>query len=164
MTDEKKTLKFQMMMSPSEAKLLDDWMFDNRIRSRAEAIRRLWRVGLLFDAKAAEITRLRSQLMDGATGLLSALADSKNAKDTADFLRPSADVIASTAFLQLQVGLVTRYLHSLKEDLPFDDAEDQAKEEIAIIEKAIADMKEGKKVRLDVDAAGAVIRLDDETE
>lgn len=49
MADDKKTLKFQMMMSPSEADELDDWMFQNRIRSRAEAIRRLCQIGLSFD-------------------------------------------------------------------------------------------------------------------
>lgn len=49
MTDEKKTLKFQMMMSPREAKELDDWMFSHRVRSRAEAIRMLCQVGLSTD-------------------------------------------------------------------------------------------------------------------
>lgn len=39
--DDKKTLKFQMMMSPKEAEILDNWMFEHRIRSRAEAIRKL---------------------------------------------------------------------------------------------------------------------------
>lgn len=50
MTDDKKTLKFQMMMSPQEAERLDDWMFQNRLRSRAEAIRQLCDVGLVADA------------------------------------------------------------------------------------------------------------------
>lgn len=50
MDDDKKTLKFQMMMSPAEAQELDDWMFKNRIRSRAEAIRRLTQIGLIADA------------------------------------------------------------------------------------------------------------------
>ena len=54
MSDEKKTLKFQMMMSPREAQELDDWMFANRIRSRAEAIRRLWRIGLETTRKEKE--------------------------------------------------------------------------------------------------------------
>lgn len=49
MDGDKKTLKFQMMMSPAEAKELDDWMFKNRIRSRAEAIRRLTQIGLIAD-------------------------------------------------------------------------------------------------------------------
>lgn len=47
MADDKKTLKFQMMMSPNEAEVLDDWMFKNRIKSRAEAIRRLCQMGII---------------------------------------------------------------------------------------------------------------------
>lgn len=46
MSEDKKTLKFQMMMSPREAAELDDWMLANRLRSRAEAIRRLVQIGL----------------------------------------------------------------------------------------------------------------------
>lgn len=41
MANEPKTVKFQMMLSKSEARAIDDWGFANRIRSRAEAIRRL---------------------------------------------------------------------------------------------------------------------------
>lgn len=52
-TEEKKTLKFQMMMSPQEADQLDDWMFQNRVRSRAEAIRQLWQRGLLVESAQA---------------------------------------------------------------------------------------------------------------
>lgn len=52
MSDNKKTLKFQMMMSPAEAEVLDNWMFENRIRSRAEAIRRLVQIGLTADKLA----------------------------------------------------------------------------------------------------------------
>lgn len=49
MSDDKKTIKFQMMMSPSEAEALDDWGFSHRIRSRAEAIRQLIQKGLLYE-------------------------------------------------------------------------------------------------------------------
>lgn len=58
MADDKKTLKFQMMMSPGEAEVLDNWMFQNRIRSRAEAIRRLCQIGLLLDGMADEMVAL----------------------------------------------------------------------------------------------------------
>lgn len=47
--DELKTIKFQMMLSESEAKMIDDWGFSNRIRSRAEAIRRLCQMALYVD-------------------------------------------------------------------------------------------------------------------
>ena len=43
---ERKTIKFQMMLSESEASALDDWGFANRLKSRAEVIRRLCRMGI----------------------------------------------------------------------------------------------------------------------
>lgn len=46
MSGEKKTAKFQMMMSPSEVKAIDDWKFANRKQSRAEAIRALIQIAL----------------------------------------------------------------------------------------------------------------------
>jgi hypothetical protein len=55
MADELKTIKFQMMLSPSEAGRIDDWGFERRIRSRAEAIRRLCANGLTMKASAREI-------------------------------------------------------------------------------------------------------------
>ena len=61
MTD-KRTLKFQMMMSPQEAAALDDWMFKHRIRSRAEAIRQLCQKAMTteWDAVKAERERCAS--------------------------------------------------------------------------------------------------------
>ena len=50
MADELKTIKFQLMLSQPEADAIDDWGFKNRIRSRAEAIRRLCQMGLAVDA------------------------------------------------------------------------------------------------------------------
>lgn len=50
--DELKTIKFQMMLSESEARAIDDWGFAHRIRSRAEAIRRLCQLSLIFDDRA----------------------------------------------------------------------------------------------------------------
>lgn len=57
MSDDKKTLKFQMMMSPDEARALDDWMFNNRLRSRAEAIRRLCQIALLLDKEIPNLNK-----------------------------------------------------------------------------------------------------------
>lgn len=46
MTDELKTERIQLMMTPSEVKVIDDWSFENRIRGRAEAIRQLIKLGI----------------------------------------------------------------------------------------------------------------------
>lgn len=44
--DEKKTVRVQVVMAPSEVEQIDDWGFRNRIRSRSEVVRRLLLAGL----------------------------------------------------------------------------------------------------------------------
>jgi hypothetical protein len=73
MTDDKKTLKFQMMMSPNEAQALDDWMFRNRIRSRAEAIRRLWQMGMVIDSHLSDLIRHNAEAISTAGPAIDAL-------------------------------------------------------------------------------------------
>ena len=51
MADELKSERVQIVMSPSELKELDDWSWEQRIRSRSEAIRRLIKLGLQAAAK-----------------------------------------------------------------------------------------------------------------
>lgn len=46
MSDENKTARIQLLMTPSEVKAVDDWSFDNRVRGRSEAIRILIGAGL----------------------------------------------------------------------------------------------------------------------
>jgi hypothetical protein len=50
MTDERKTVRVHVLMTPSEAKAIDDSASEHRVRGRAEAVRRLVALGL----KAAE--------------------------------------------------------------------------------------------------------------
>lgn len=69
MAKEKKTLKFQMMMAPGEAEVLDDWMFRNRVRSRAEAIRRLCQIGLAVSERMEGFDAIQENF-EGATDRL----------------------------------------------------------------------------------------------
>lgn len=48
--NENKTERVQLLMSPSEVEAIDDWGFSHRIRTRAEAIRRLASQGLHYDS------------------------------------------------------------------------------------------------------------------
>lgn len=48
MSDELKDQRVVTMMSPSELAAIDDWMFENRVRSRGEAIRRLCQMGIHY--------------------------------------------------------------------------------------------------------------------
>jgi hypothetical protein len=44
--DAKRTIRVPLLLTPEEAKNLDDWRFANRIPSRSAAIRRLIELGL----------------------------------------------------------------------------------------------------------------------
>jgi hypothetical protein len=57
MADEKRDIKFQLMLSETEMKAIDDWSFANRVRTRAEAIRRLSQRGLLYDKLIQAVLR-----------------------------------------------------------------------------------------------------------
>ncbi len=45
----KRTEKLQIMLDDQELKTIDDWRFENRLPSRAAAIRELIRRGLMVD-------------------------------------------------------------------------------------------------------------------
>lgn len=55
LADELKDLRVVTMMSPTELEAIDEWMFENRLRSRGEAIRRLCRIGVLWDGISSEL-------------------------------------------------------------------------------------------------------------
>lgn len=46
MSEQLKTQRVTIMMSPAELNEIDEWSFQQRIRSRGEAIRRLIELGL----------------------------------------------------------------------------------------------------------------------
>jgi hypothetical protein len=48
-TPSKRTEKLQLMLNDEELKAIDDWRFQNRLPSRAAAIRELLRRGLTTD-------------------------------------------------------------------------------------------------------------------
>lgn len=52
---ENKTERVQLLMAPSEVEAIDDWGFKNRIRTRAEAIRRLCQIGMAVDEHTADL-------------------------------------------------------------------------------------------------------------
>ncbi len=46
MNEEPKNVRLPLMVTPSEARAIDDWRFKNRVPTRAEAIRQLIELGL----------------------------------------------------------------------------------------------------------------------
>lgn len=55
MAEELKDQRVVTMMSPTELEAIDEWMFENRLRSRGEAIRRLCRIGALWDGVSDDL-------------------------------------------------------------------------------------------------------------
>ena len=43
MGDEKRTVRVPLLLTPEEAKELDDWQFTNRLRTRSDALREMMR-------------------------------------------------------------------------------------------------------------------------
>lgn len=73
MNDEPKDQRIPIMMSASEVKAIDDWSFEHRIRTRAEAVRRLCVIGAECDQK--KLDQLE-QLLNSAMGnIVGAWAD-----------------------------------------------------------------------------------------
>lgn len=54
--DEPKDVRLPVMVTRSEAEAIDEWRFANRVPTRAEAIRRLIRLGLETAPKAGSST------------------------------------------------------------------------------------------------------------
>jgi metal-responsive CopG/Arc/MetJ family transcriptional regulator len=57
-SDDQKTARVQLLMTPDEVKAIDDWSFENRVRGRSEAIRRLIELGLGKGAKKRDADKL----------------------------------------------------------------------------------------------------------
>ena len=60
--DEQKTERFNMFMSPSEMKAIDDWAWQVKIRSKSEAVRRLCQIGLLVSGELEGLADSTSEL------------------------------------------------------------------------------------------------------
>lgn len=121
MADDKKTLKFQMMMSPTEAEVLDDWMFANRVRSRAEAIRRLTQIALAIEPIIEDVQKIsrRIALADGkiGTSVIDAIGDidSLDRNEFLDRISKAHDALTGPALdLALQGAKIDAIVSALK--------------------------------------------------
>lgn len=62
--NEKKTVRVQVVMAPSEVERIDDWGFKHRIRSRSEVVRKLVLAGLAALEKAEKVERSARKAAD----------------------------------------------------------------------------------------------------
>lgn len=64
--DEPKTERFNMFMSRSQMKAIDDWAWEKRIRSKSEAVRQLIETGLVYHRYAPSLQELGHRLARAA--------------------------------------------------------------------------------------------------
>jgi Arc/MetJ-type ribon-helix-helix transcriptional regulator len=62
--DEKKTVRVQVVMAPSEVERIDDWGFKHRIRSRSEVVRKLVLAGLAAMGKSEKDEKAHHKAAD----------------------------------------------------------------------------------------------------
>lgn len=132
MADELKTIKFQMMLSPSEAEAIDDWGFKRRIRSRAEAIRRLVQIGMEFDEQAPQLERhmeralkvmgltlekLRTEAIDGENPLSRKAggAIAMGMKEFADGYEAAMKAVSMRSLMRVRGNQDTQHLLEIRE-------------------------------------------------
>ena len=102
---ELKTIKFQMMLSPGEAKEIDDWSFSNRIRSRAEAIRRLCQIGIHTSAQQAMLETQSYDLLVKLVDYVAALNKLKvNGPDFTELSSRVGDFLNDVNDLAMKMG------------------------------------------------------------
>lgn len=64
MSEELKDQRVTIMLTPSEFKAVEDWSFENRIRSRGEAIRRLINRGIFFEEYHEHLSELTKLVLE----------------------------------------------------------------------------------------------------
>lgn len=132
MADELKTIKFQLMLSESEAKAMDDWGFSHRIRTRAEAIRRLCHIGLTFDEHRAELIEAFQGQYEELTKALPMLAELANDPDATERERALGQIILKTVSKQVSSAVLVRVLtgiaNNAKADREIEDILNETRE------------------------------------
>lgn len=129
---ELKTIKFQMMLSEREAREIDDWSFSNRIRSRAEAIRRLCQMAMIYDENSEPlvdiVVKLKSDFEERAEAAAQ-LLENVNVRDDAanEFIARTMDLLIDTferhQFLVNRLALMVGPAERYKTEPVFTDAQ-----------------------------------------
>lgn len=128
-----KSERFNMFISPAELKQIDEWAWENRIRSKSDAVRRLVQIGLVFDDNAKGIADAFMSLFDSYNTKVIAAAEalSKGNEEhearTDDFIRQmlnlSIETMEHLASLQVQLNLVMAPTMAMKADESFGAAQ-----------------------------------------
>ena len=132
MADELKTIKFQLMLSESEAKAMDDWGFSHRIRTRAEAMRRLCHIGLTFDQHRADFIGAFKEQYEELTKALPILEGLAHDPDATEREKALGQIILKTVSKQIAsvvlVRVITGIANNAKADKEIEDILSETRE------------------------------------
>jgi len=109
MSDEPKDQRIPIMMSASEVKAIDDWSFENRIRTRAEAVRRLCQIGLMTSSAAKDIAHRSGDLSQ----LLYILDDAERLQSKEHLMELKHHILS---LIQLNIGILSSTVIPTKSD------------------------------------------------
>ncbi|MEH3125540.1 hypothetical protein [Agrobacterium cavarae] len=136
--DEQKTERFNMFMSPSEMKAIEDWAWENRIRSKSEAVRRLCQIGLVCEVPTVTAGEAIHDLLEKVRLHHNANVMLQNKVRKTDDIELYAELEAIAQSSQelheqmevLQVLMVSTYnqLAEVTSDDPLDDGLDAARD------------------------------------
>ena len=125
-SDEQKTHRFNMFLSPSEMKAIDEWAWANRIRSKSEAVRLLVQMGLLLDKNVEGVGTNFVEMSEHFS--LKAMATlerlDQEDRDMSAFIKDTFDLVIETeeriAYLRNRLNILFQPYMALKAHPSFD--------------------------------------------
>jgi len=144
MGDEDRELKDQRvvtMMSPSELEAIDDWMFQNRIRSRGEAIRRLCQVSLLVSDRMSHFDRILDEIEQAATALQDKAKEARNQDDKKGAVVALTNIVIQSTILHVNTIELVSEMKSIKHAVDESKSDQKINDIILKIEGIREDLK-----------------------
>lgn len=115
-SDEQKTERFNMFMSPSEMKAIDDWAWKNRVRSKSEAVRRLVQSALRIDDEIEQIYKHTHSLHQAILTQSEIVAETLDPGNT-DWERVGKTALAVNTSLVEDISKLTLAINSIIEQV-----------------------------------------------
>lgn len=141
---ENKTQHLHILMAPSEVEAIDEWGFNNRIRTRAEAIRRLCQIGLVFDDhRAALVNRfqaLTERAGEGFKHVEKLKAGAPFTELEVELLMANAEIMRELAPLISLIRTTTGIANNFKSDRSVEDIMNEAEEIVGTMSRWLKDV------------------------
>lgn len=150
-TQENKTQHLHILMAPSEVEAIDNWGFKNRIRTRAEAIRRLCQIGLVFDDHRAALVNRTREVAEAIAEAFSVAENMPNKDGFTDLERElllmNARILQAMIPVLPLVRATVGIANNFKEDRAIEEIMREAQEVIENMGDWLKDIPAEERVR-----------------